>query len=75
MIIGKNWHTKTLADPNDRVRIEIEAALNRKNPNHTGSASMERPCLSRAICRNCEALTHMRPIDLLRTLRRRHEAA
>jgi hypothetical protein len=30
MIIGKNWHTKTLADPNDRVRIEIEAALNRK---------------------------------------------
>jgi hypothetical protein len=29
VVIGKNWLTRTLHDPNDHVRIEIEAALER----------------------------------------------
>jgi hypothetical protein len=64
MIIGKNWHTKTLADPNDRVRIEIEAALNRKiriTPVLVDGASMPQPG---DLPESLKALTHMRPIDL-----------
>jgi hypothetical protein len=64
MIIGKNWHTKTLADPNDRVRIEIEAALNRKTritPVLVDGASMPQPA---DLPESLKALTHMRPIDL-----------
>ena len=64
MIIGKNWHTKTLADPNDRVRIEIEAALNRKIQITlvlVDGASMPQPG---DLPESLKALTHMRPIDL-----------
>ena len=64
VIIGKNWHTKTLADPNDRVRIEIEAALNRKIrviPVLVDGASMPQPG---DLPESLKALTHMRPIDL-----------
>ena len=64
MIIGKNWHTKTLADPNDRVRIEIEAALNRKiriTLVLVDGASMPQPG---DLPESLKALTHMRPIDL-----------
>ena len=64
MIIGKNWHTKTLADPNDRVRIEIEAALNRKIQITlvlVDGASMPQPG---DLPELLKALTHMRPIDL-----------
>ena len=64
VLIGKTWLTKTLDDPNDPVRIAIEAALNQKIrviPVLIDGASMPQ---AHALPKALRGLARLQPIEL-----------
>src|SRR5271170_1842698 len=63
LIIGKSWLAGILADPSDPVRIEIEAALNRKIrviAVLVDGASMP---AAAALPESLKVLAHVQPLD------------